>query len=214
MESEGSVSILISHLKAGGQHGEEAAQELWERYHSALLALALQHLRNGPRRVADEEDVVLVAFDRFFRAVAEKRLTRLSDRDDLWRLLLTLVERTASNQRRDAKRQKRGGGAVRGESALDCPQGGSGEGRGLEQVPDPRPTPEFAALVADSLDGLLGRLQDERLREVVLLKLEGYSAKEISARLGCAVPTVERRCRRIREIWQQEEGHGGPTPGS
>ena len=32
---------------------------------------------------------------------------------------------------------------------------------------------------------------------------EGYKNAEIAARLGCAVPTIERRLRLTRRIWQQ-----------
>jgi len=40
--------------------------------------------RRKARRVADEEDVVLAAFERFDHGVASGRFPKLNDRDDLW----------------------------------------------------------------------------------------------------------------------------------
>src|SRR5262249_17538701 len=89
-----------------------AAQALGERLLPRLLALARSQLGAAPRRAADEEDVVVQAFAAFLRAVQEGRLPRLDDRDNLWAVLFTFVQREALDQRRRALRQKRGGGAV------------------------------------------------------------------------------------------------------
>jgi DNA-directed RNA polymerase specialized sigma24 family protein len=35
--------------------------------------------------------------------------------------------------------------------------------------------------------------------------MEGHTAPEIAERLGCALSTVERRLRLIRQIWESEE---------
>jgi len=118
MASGGSVTLWIERLKAGGEQTQQAAQKVWERYYPALLRLARRNLGNASVRVADEEDVVVNAFERFFRAAGEGRFPRLEDRDDLWQILLMLTERAASNQRRDGARQKRGGGAVRGKGGI------------------------------------------------------------------------------------------------
>jgi DNA-directed RNA polymerase specialized sigma24 family protein len=39
------------------------------------------------------------------------------------------------------------------------------------------------------------------LRRIALLKLEGYSNKEIAQQLGCALRTVENRLMLIRSLW-------------
>jgi DNA-directed RNA polymerase specialized sigma24 family protein len=51
----------------------------------------------------------------------------------------------------------------------------------------------------------LGRLGDDTLRQVALLKLEGYENAEIAARLNCALRTVERKLNLIRALWAEEE---------
>src|SRR5688500_820899 len=64
------------------------------------------------------EDVVVQAFERFLHGVRQGRFPRLNDRDDLWAILATLTQRLAARQARDLGRDKRGGGEVRGDSAL------------------------------------------------------------------------------------------------
>src|SRR3954452_8298502 len=98
-----------------------AAQRIWELYFHRLVGLARTKLQGLPRRAADEEDAALSAFASFCRAAEAGRFPQLSDRDDLWRLLVTLTERKAYNLVRDEHRQKRGSGAVQCESALSRP---------------------------------------------------------------------------------------------
>jgi hypothetical protein len=76
MADEGSVSGWLGQLKGGNQ---DAAQKLWERYFRRLLGLAREHLRDTPRRAADEEDVALGAFASFCQGVEDGRFPRLDD---------------------------------------------------------------------------------------------------------------------------------------
>jgi DNA-directed RNA polymerase specialized sigma24 family protein len=187
MPSKGSVSNLIIRLKAGDH---EAVQRLWERYFQRLVVLARNRLQGIPRRAADEEDVALSVFDSFCRAMQRGRYPQLTDRDDLWRLLVVWTARKSLDLARREQTVKRGGGysiaAVAGE---------------LDQIIDRGPTPEFAAQVAEHCQQLLDRLEDSQLRELAVWKMEGYTNEEIAAKLGCIARTVERRLRVIRSIW-------------
>jgi DNA-directed RNA polymerase specialized sigma24 family protein len=199
VQDRGSVTIWIDALRAGDQ---EAARQLWRRYFEALVRQARSWLRSAIRGMADEEDVALSAFDSFYAGMARGRFPDLADRDDLWRLLVSIADRKASNQRRWESRQKRGGGRVRHGSA---PGGGPGsEVDDLAQVVGSEPTPEFAAMVAEEYARRLAGLPDESLRQVARLKLEGYENREIAARLGCGLRTVARRLEVIRWAWQDE----------
>jgi DNA-directed RNA polymerase specialized sigma24 family protein len=196
----GSVTYWLGRLKAGDR---AAAQQLWEDYFQRLVRLARARLRAAPRRAADEEDVALSAFDSFCRGAAQGGFPRLADRDDLWRLLVVIAARKALDQAARERRQKRGGGAARGESAFSGPPNSPEGEAGLDQIVGPSPTPEFAAQVAEEYQHLLGRLGDDGLREIAVAKMEGYTHEEIAARLGCAVVTVGRRLDIIRMLWQQ-----------
>jgi len=74
----------------------------------------------------------------------------------------------------------------------------------LAQLVAQEPTPEFAAMVAEETRRLLGRLEDEQLRQIALDRMEGYTTDEIAERLGCARRTVARRLDLIRQLWSDE----------
>lgn len=200
MSSQGSITQWLEQIEAGES---AAAQMLWQRYYERLVALARRKLRDVPCRVADEEDVALSAFDCFFKGVEAGRFPKLDDRDDLWRILVTLTANKALDQIRHQTRQKRGGGRVRGESvfvkvdALDEPAG-------IDQVVGSEPTPEFAAEVAANCRELIERLDDETLQKVALGKMEGLTNEEIARDLGCTVRTVARKLKAIRTLWVLE----------
>src|SRR5262245_39441729 len=204
MSSEQSVTQWLERLQAGDQ---AAAQPLWERYFHRLVGLARAKLQGAPRRAADEEDVALSAFDSFCRGAERGHFPRLVDRDNLWRLLVTLTVRKAARLARDEQCAKRGGGAVLGEAALAAAPAGDAP-PGLEEVEGREPTPEFAAQVAEECQRLLGRLGDAELRSIALWKMEGHTNAEVAARLGCAPATVERRLQVIRRLWQQDSPPG------
>jgi DNA-directed RNA polymerase specialized sigma24 family protein len=128
------------------------------------------------------------------------RFPQLLDRDGLWRLLVVITARKAAHLKRDAARQKRGGGA----------SPAAGEEADLEQVLDAGPTPVFAAQMAEESERLLDRLGDAELRAVALWKMEGYGNDEIVERLACGLRSVGRKLRRApggsRAIWAQEAG--------
>jgi RNA polymerase sigma factor (sigma-70 family) len=122
----------------------------------------------------------------------------------LWNILLTIVWRKADKLRRHEQRQKRGGGAVRGNSGLPRRAGEDSDRGGAAAVPDGEPTPEEAAVCAEEFDRLLGLLSDPDLRRIALMRFEGYSNAEIAEQVGCVVSTVERRLKRIRALWEKE----------
>lgn len=185
-----SVTRLIERLK---DSDPGAAGALWERFAERMLAVARRRLRNAPRRVADEEDVVVVAFERFHHGVKQGRFPHLEDRDDLWALLFTLTTRHALRLLRDQQCDKRGGGRVRGDSALGD----------AEELAAGDPTPAQSLLLQDNLARLLDVLGDDSLRQIAMARLEGYSNAEIAQHIGRSEVTVERRLRLIRETWEQ-----------
>src|SRR5262245_12501029 len=197
MSSEGSVTCWLTQLQTGDP---EAAQALWERYYRRMLGLARVKLQGTRRAAADEEDVALSAFETFCRGCEAGRFPQLADRDDLWRLLMTLTARKAVRTLRQERRQKRGGGAVLDEAALaDMPTE-----QELDQVLGREPTPEFAAQVADECRRLLQLLGDAELERIALLKMEGYTNEEIAAKLDYTVRTIERKVTLIRRLWAKE----------
>ena len=181
-----------------------AAQPLWDRYFDPLVRLARTKLRATHRggADADEEDAALSAFDNFCRGVAQGRFPQLADRDDLWRLLVTITTRKVVDHVRRRSRQRRGGGRILGEADLAGPDAAR-EPAGLDAVAGPKLSPEFAAMVAEESRRLLNVLGDETLRRIATWKLEGHTNEEIAAQLGCAVRTVANKLKYIRMAWER-----------
>ncbi len=121
-----SVSLWLQQLQAGDH---AAAEELWQRYCKRLVDMARRMIRGLPRRVEDEEDLALSAFDSFCRGAIGGRFPSLDDRNNLWRLLVTITARKAYQHGLSMRRQKRGGEAVLDEAALTVVAGGNDEGR-------------------------------------------------------------------------------------
>lgn len=199
VSDQNSVTLWLADLKAGES---AAAAKLWQRYYERLVRLAANKLRSGPRRMADEEDVVVTAFGSFCEGVQQGRFPRLDDRDDLWQVLVMLTARKAVNQLKHDHRQKRGQGQVRGESIWLAQED---LGNGIDQVIGGEPTPEFAQEVGEECERLLGVLNDETLRQVALAKMEGYTNDEIAEKLGVKTRTVERKLKLIRDLWAEAE---------
>jgi DNA-directed RNA polymerase specialized sigma24 family protein len=188
-----SITSWIGLLKTGQA---SAAQKLWEHFFPRLVELARDKLRGLSRRERDEEDVALSAFHAFCRAATDGRIPQLSNREDLWRALVLITSGKAVDQRRHQLAQKRAGSAqAAGTPAQD-------ELALLEEVIGSEPDPAFAALVAEQCQLLLNRLEDDELRQIALLKLEGYTNEETAERQRCSVRTVKRRLALIRRTWE------------
>lgn len=182
---------------------ETAARLLWEKYFDRLVRFLETRLPDLPRRTADEEDFVLSAMDSFCRGLKKGQFRALTSRDDLWKLLMTITARKARAERRRHHTVKRGEGRVRGESAFLQLGRLEDDHLGIGEVLGNAPTPELACLLAEECRRLLDGLDDETLRKIALCRLEGYSAEEIAAKLGCVRRTVERKLERIRDKWGQ-----------
>lgn len=187
-----SISLCLARLKEGN---EVAAQRLWAVYSHRLVSLARSRLRGVHRGGGDEEDVALSVFNSLLVRAQRGQFPRLEDRDDLWQLLYVMTVRKAVDLSKREHAKRRGGGAVRHLGDL--------EGSELERAVGAEPTPELAAQLAEECRRLLDALGDETLRRVALWKMEGYTNKDVAEKLGVVEQTVERKLRRIREVWTE-----------
>lgn len=202
MNSEHSITLWIADLKV--QEDDQAQQEIWNRYFQRLIGLARFKLGDAPRRAEDEEDVAVSALHCFFVGVGQGKFPELCDRTNLWPLLAKITARKAINQRRDALRQKRGGGLVRGESLFLNADDASA--LGLSDVMTDDLTPAHLATLEEERSRLFQQLPDDTLRTIALKKLEGFQNAEIAGELGVSERTIERKLNRIRNLWALESG--------
>jgi RNA polymerase sigma factor (sigma-70 family) len=187
MVAEGSVTIWLNRLSEGDT---QAAQILWDRFFERMVRVARSRLAQNGNQKGEEEDVALSAFHEFFRAVADDRFAQLANRNDLWQVLYLLISRKAVDHYRHAKRQKRD--ELR-TVALD------------HDVAVSDTDPALTAGIADDLRALFDRLPSSTLRQVAVLKLDGYTNEEIAEQLHCTVRTVRRRVGLIRSLWTPAE---------
>lgn len=198
--SVGSVTGHLSHVKRGST---VAIQQIWDRYFERLIRLARLKLIATPQLKAYDEDVALSAFASFFRAMARDRFPDLRDRTDLWQILIMLTHRKARGLIRREYRSKRGGGRI--QFTPDRSEAnGSSVSNAFMDVINREPTPQEAVEIAEECQRQLDLLNDQKLRQIALWKLEGFSNEEIAERLGCVLRTVERKLHAIRAIWAKE----------
>ena len=205
MTVERSETYWLDELKAGRL---EAAAPLWTKYFCRLQGLARQKLSGSPRRAADEEDVAISAFHSFCRGVQDERFRQLESRSDLWQVLAMITTRKAIRQVERERAQKRGGGAVRGESVF-LKADGDYDAAGLAQFIGGGPTPGFQAAAEEEFELLLDRLDQPALRQIALLKLDGHTNQEIAEQIGRNVRSVERKLNLIRSLWSDTGAEDG-----
>ena len=195
MPGSNNVTHWIELVKEGDSI---AAHQLWGHYFERLVRAVRQKLQGQNRAVSDEEDIVASVFESFYQAAEIGRFPDLSDRDELWRLLLKMSARKIIDKRRHDQRQRRGAGA-RVYSLND-----GQEQQAVFEVVGDEPTPEMVAMMAESVEQLFSQLSVGQLREIAVAKLEGQSNAEIAGQLQCSERTIERRLHLIREKCKQE----------
>ncbi len=191
----------ITRWMTEAQGGDDAAaQKLWEAYSEKLLRYAKKKLACMPRRAVDEEDVIVSAMNSYFAAAKTGQLAP-ENRNELWKLLTTITVRKANAQIRRHYAQKRGGGVVRGESVFLDRMATDQEHYGINQVIDDRNLDVMSGQLIQMCEEKLTMLNDDSLREVAILRLEGYSNDEMAEQLHCSRATIKRKLARIREKW-------------
>jgi RNA polymerase sigma factor (sigma-70 family) len=192
MSSPSSVSTWLLALRAGDP---AAARPLWQRYHARLVELARRQLAVPLQ--AEAEDVAATAFAAFCQATQAGRHPDVTDREDLWRLLLAITLNQARRLARDATRQRRDARRTcRAADLFDLPDAD------LDLLAGQEPDPALVAELNDQVRNLLERLPRD-LRGVAIDLLAGWSPAEIAVRQNCSVRTAERRRERIRQCWSE-----------
>ncbi len=202
MASYGSVTRLVQLLRSGDPAERDmAARLIWLRYFRDLLELARNNLDRRIRRREDEEDV-LQSMYKSFCLRQQRGEFDLAGRDALWKLLVTITLRKA---RTAAKRQGREMRDVGREQTIADHDGPRSAYWALEQMDAAGPSPAEAAILNEALERRLEALADPELRRIALLRLGGYTNREIADGLDCTERSVERRLERIRSKWMSYE---------
>ena len=189
------VSHWIDLVKTGDP---EATNQLWQQYFDRLVRSVRARLQGQNRAVRDEEDIVVSVFDSFYDAAEKGRFPELSDRDDLWQLLLRIAARKVVDKRRHDLRQRRGG------DIKHHPLGPTDDAQEVLEAIGHEPSPEMVLMMKEFVESFFSHLGVGQLRDLAGAKLEGYSNAELATRFECSERTIERRLHLIREKCQQE----------
>jgi DNA-directed RNA polymerase specialized sigma24 family protein len=192
--NDSSVTRWLKRLETGD---DSAAAKLWNAYFDRLVHLAHGRLQAKFSKVHDAEDIALSAFHSFCRGVENKKFPQLSDRDGLWRLLVSITIHKLLHVVRDQKRLKRGG-QFHELKGLDS---SSDSFAVVNQIVSREPSPEFAFEVAEQYQEMMLSLEDDELVQLATWKMEGFTNDEIAKKLNRATRTVERKLQLIRKIW-------------
>lgn len=186
---ETSVDLVMRRLSVGDA---SAASEVFHRYSGQLIQLAQQRLNWRLRRKLDPEDVVQSAFQSFFRMHSEEQ-THFENWAALWGLLSLITLRKCGRKLEYFKAACRD---------IDQENSTLMNARMLEdsrtdwEAIASDPTPAQAAILTDTLEVVLSKLNEQEHR-VATMCLQGYSVSEISATIGRSDRTVERILERL-----------------
>jgi RNA polymerase sigma-70 factor, ECF subfamily len=181
-----SFAALMGRLRSGE---DAAAQEVFQRFVRQLVALARRQVALRLAHRMDPEDVVQSAFKSFFVRHRAGKL-EAENWNGLWNLLTLITLRKCADRVAYLRAERRDvGREVHAAEGREPP---------WQQAPDREPRPQEAAILAETVELLWRSVQDDE-RPVLELSLQGWTAVEISLRLGRALRSVQRLRERIRK---------------
>jgi RNA polymerase sigma-70 factor (ECF subfamily) len=183
---------------------EAAAAAVFQRFRYRLIGLARQRLDARLRRKVDPEDVVQSVFRTVFHRLAAGQF-ELGGWDGLWSLLTCVTVRKCGRWREHFRTQARD---IQREMT---PSLAAEESPAGLEVLDREPAPEEVAMLAETVQQVLGGL-DEREQQVVTLSLQGYAAAEVCREVGCTESKVYRALRLVRRRLERERDAGRDDP--
>lgn len=184
--SSGSVTQWIADLRNGDP---DAASKIWTRFVDRLRCIAKTRFRHSSCRVGYADEVVTDAFVDFFKKGPDQ-FESLVNRVELWQILVTITERRVIDVIRKELARKRGSGNVRnGLNDSICSLSG------LTKPPD------VELMMIETFSERLEQLNDEKLSELAIGKMEGLSNLELAMKHGTSLRSIERKLSLIRKIW-------------
>lgn len=182
---------LVARCREGDQ---TAARILFNRFVERLLLLARRRISQRLSSRVDAEDIVQSVFRTFFHRLKLDQF-QFDDQDDLFKLLVRITVHKTLRQIAFHNADKRN--PIREASHTEGGQ------EMLAQVLDAEPSPETIVTFMDQLEHFLGQLRTED-RQILEMRLQGYSTDEIARQLGMYDRKVRRVLERVRSVAQTE----------
>lgn len=187
---------LVNEFQDGSQ---SAAKELFDKHCERLLRLAKRRIGQRMSSRFDPEDVVQSAFRTFFTRVKNDEF-EFEHEDDLFKLLVRLTVRKTLRRIQYHRADKRN---------PEVEQGHQSDGTEIfAKVACEEPTAEVEVALLDEFERFVGQLP-QLDRQVLELKVQGYSTIEIADRLGTYDRKVRRIIERLEEMSDDQEFAAG-----
>ncbi|QEG21036.1 ECF-type sigma factor [Mariniblastus fucicola] len=178
---------------------EDAINELWERYGSRIQGIASKYLGAAPRRIMNSEDIKNVAFMSLIGyvneldpsdpdGISQKGFSYEELKDGIWPIAFGIAKKKALLANRKEKAGKRGG---------DIERSGIQE-RVFED--DNSEEPWVLASIEEQMQFLKAyatKSASGDIEQILQLRIEGVSSKEIARELKLSEASV---CRRLKEL--------------
>lgn len=197
--ADASVTMYLKDVKAGRREAFDAICDLLRPRVERAVSRQLRGLRS-----ADPEGVTSSVF-RYFWVVTDRgdfSEDDFQESRELWAYLMRVAKHKVRDHARYGKSQKRDVRRTRGEDSVWHRTRSEG-GNGFDTVPSGGPTPAERAASAEALTEFLASLPDDVLRDVAVLRMEGYSVEEVATRVGVSPRTVKRKLQRLRDHWTE-----------
>ena len=189
MFEDASFVDLMARIRAGDQ---QAAARVFRQFGQRLIALARSWLDTAIRKKLDPEDVVQSAFKSFFVRHAGGEYD-IAGWDSLWSLLVVITLRKCGHRveyfraaRRDVRREV-------------VQPGPADDSKPSWELLAQDPSPLQAALLSETVQHLMRFLEQPHERQILELKLQGYTEPEISTQVSRSERTVRRVLQRVRQ---------------
>ena len=183
---------LVSNYQAGS---ESAARDLFDKYCERLMKLAKRRIGQRMASRFDPEDVIQSAFRTFFTRVKNDEFTFEAE-DDLFKLLVRLTVRKTLRRIEHHSAAKRNPNSEAAQRTDDIEPFSLIASRAVK--------PDMEVALIDEFQLFIGDLP-ELDRQVIELKIQGYTTAEIAEKVG----SYERKVRRVLERIEKMTGAEG-----
>ena len=183
---------LVSNYQAGS---ESAARDLFDKYCERLMKLAKRRIGQRMASRFDPEDVIQSAFRTFFTRVKNDEFTFEAE-DDLFKLLVRLTVRKTLRRIEHHSAAKRNPNSEAAQRTDDIEP--------FSLIASRAVTPDMEVALIDEFQLFIGDLP-ELDRQVIELKIQGYTTAEIAEKVG----SYERKVRRVLERIEKMTGAEG-----
>jgi RNA polymerase sigma-70 factor (ECF subfamily) len=177
------------------QGDERAADKLFERYVSRLIALVHSRLSTKLRNRVDPEDVVQSVYRVFFCGASQQEFV-LERSGDLWRLLAAITIKKLLSKVEFHKAQKRSYTndvyLADDASQFFVPV----------EVVSHEPGPDESATMMEEVQAVLEAL-DPLQRQIMELRLQGHGVEEIATEINRSQRTVRRTLEQARKMMEE-----------